>query len=110
MTAAQPIELVPRWSREWGIFAHTLVVSHGLQGADSGRPNTPFFPAEFDSEWTLRAKISLGFALWVSWMAPEYRTQKLGGGTAAAARNTVLETTFEVGRRFRCTMRVDCSR
>jgi len=26
------------------------------------------------------------------------------------ARNTVLETTFEVGRRFRCTMRVDCGR
>src|SRR5215469_16755094 len=24
------------------------------------------------------------------------------------ARNTVLETTFDVGRRFRCTMRVDC--
>ena len=24
------------------------------------------------------------------------------------ARNTVIETTFEVGRRFRCTMRVDC--
>jgi hypothetical protein len=26
------------------------------------------------------------------------------------ARNTVIEATFEVGRRFRCTMRVDCSR
>ena len=25
------------------------------------------------------------------------------------ARNTVIESTFEVGRRFRCTMRVDCS-
>jgi hypothetical protein len=24
------------------------------------------------------------------------------------ARNTILETTFAVGRRFRCTMRVDC--
>ena len=24
------------------------------------------------------------------------------------ARNTVLETTSDVGRRFRCTMRVDC--
>ena len=24
-------------------------------------------------------------------------------------RNTVIESTFEVGRRFRCTMRVDCS-
>ena len=24
------------------------------------------------------------------------------------ARNTVIETTFDVGRRFRCTMRVDC--
>lgn len=24
------------------------------------------------------------------------------------ARNTVIESTFEVGRRFRCTMRVDC--
>jgi hypothetical protein len=24
------------------------------------------------------------------------------------ARNTVLETTFAVGRRFRCAMRVDC--
>jgi hypothetical protein len=23
-------------------------------------------------------------------------------------RNTIIETTFEVGRRFRCTMRVDC--
>ena len=26
------------------------------------------------------------------------------------ARNTVIESTFEVGRRFRCTMRVDCGR
>ena len=26
------------------------------------------------------------------------------------ARNTVIESTFEVGRRFRCTMRVDCDR
>ena len=24
------------------------------------------------------------------------------------ARNTVIESTFEVGRRFRCTMRIDC--
>ena len=24
------------------------------------------------------------------------------------ARNTVIESTFKVGRRFRCTMRVDC--
>jgi hypothetical protein len=24
------------------------------------------------------------------------------------ARNTVIESTFEVGRRFHCTMRVDC--
>jgi hypothetical protein len=24
------------------------------------------------------------------------------------APNTVIESTFEVGRRFRCTMRVDC--
>jgi hypothetical protein len=24
------------------------------------------------------------------------------------AHNTVIESTFEVGRRFRCTMRVDC--
>ncbi len=24
------------------------------------------------------------------------------------ARNTVIESTFEVGRRFRCTMRADC--
>ncbi len=24
------------------------------------------------------------------------------------ARNTVIESTFEVGRRFRCAMRVDC--
>ena len=23
-------------------------------------------------------------------------------------RNTIIESTFEVGRRFRCTMRVDC--
>ncbi len=26
------------------------------------------------------------------------------------ARNTVIESTFEVGRHFRCTMRVDCGR
>ena len=26
------------------------------------------------------------------------------------ARNTVIVSTFEVGRRFRCTMRVDCGR
>jgi hypothetical protein len=26
------------------------------------------------------------------------------------ARNTIIESTFEVGRRFRCTMRIDCSR
>jgi hypothetical protein len=25
------------------------------------------------------------------------------------ARKTIIESTFEVGRRFRCTMRVDCS-
>jgi hypothetical protein len=25
------------------------------------------------------------------------------------ARNTVIESTFEVGRRFPCTMRIDCS-
>ena len=31
-------------------------------------------------------------------------------GPAALARNTVFESTFEVGRRFRCTMRVDCGR
>jgi hypothetical protein len=24
------------------------------------------------------------------------------------ARNTIIESTFEVGRRYRCTMRVDC--
>jgi hypothetical protein len=24
------------------------------------------------------------------------------------ARSTIIESTFEVGRRFRCTMRVDC--
>jgi hypothetical protein len=24
------------------------------------------------------------------------------------ARNTVIESTFEVGSRFRCTMRIDC--
>jgi hypothetical protein len=24
------------------------------------------------------------------------------------ARNTIIESTFEVGLRFRCTMRVDC--
>ena len=24
------------------------------------------------------------------------------------ARNTIIESTFEVGRRWRCTMRVDC--
>jgi len=29
-------------------------------------------------------------------------------GPAALARNTIIESTFEVGRRFRCTMRVDC--
>ena len=26
------------------------------------------------------------------------------------ARNTIIESTFDVGRRFRCTMRVDCGR
>jgi hypothetical protein len=26
------------------------------------------------------------------------------------ARNTVIESTFEVGRRYRCTMRIDCGR
>jgi hypothetical protein len=26
------------------------------------------------------------------------------------ARNIVIESTFEVGRRFRCSMRVDCGR
>jgi hypothetical protein len=25
------------------------------------------------------------------------------------ARNTVIESTFEVGRRFHCTMRIDCA-
>jgi hypothetical protein len=31
-------------------------------------------------------------------------------GAPRLARNTVIESTFEVGRRFRCTMRVDCGR
>ena len=26
------------------------------------------------------------------------------------ARNTIIELTFEVGRRFRCTIRIDCGR
>jgi len=26
------------------------------------------------------------------------------------ARNTIIVSTFDVGRRFRCTMRVDCGR
>ena len=26
------------------------------------------------------------------------------------ARNTVIESTFEVSRRFRCRMRIDCGR
>ena len=26
------------------------------------------------------------------------------------ARNTIIESTFNVGRRFRCTMRIDCGR
>jgi hypothetical protein len=26
------------------------------------------------------------------------------------ARNTIIESTFEVGQRFRCTMRIDCGR
>ena len=26
------------------------------------------------------------------------------------ARNTIIESTFDVGRRFRCTMRIDCGR
>jgi hypothetical protein len=26
------------------------------------------------------------------------------------ARNTIIESTFEVGRRFRCAMRVDCGK
>jgi hypothetical protein len=25
-------------------------------------------------------------------------------------RNTIIESTFDVGHRFRCTMRVDCGR
>ena len=29
-------------------------------------------------------------------------------GPAALARNTIIESTFDVGRRFSCTMRVDC--
>ena len=28
--------------------------------------------------------------------------------TPRLARNTIIESTFEVGRRFRCTVRVDC--
>jgi hypothetical protein len=26
------------------------------------------------------------------------------------SRNTIIESTFDVGARFRCTMRVDCGR
>jgi|ERR1700737_3268542 len=29
--------------------------------------------------------------------------------SAVGAGNTIIESTFEVGRRFRCAMRVDCS-
>ncbi len=29
-------------------------------------------------------------------------------GPRRLARNTIIESTFDVGRRFRCTMRVDC--
>jgi hypothetical protein len=30
-------------------------------------------------------------------------------GPPRLARNTVIESTFEVGRRYQCTMRIDCS-
>ena len=42
----------------------------------------------------------------MEWPAPQSRVFR--GVPPPLARNTIIESTFEVGRRFRCTMRVDC--
>jgi hypothetical protein len=42
--------------------------------------------------------------------APPSRVRYFEPVAPRLARNTIIESTFEVGRRYRCTMRVDCHR
>ena len=42
--------------------------------------------------------------------SPPWKVTYFEPGVPRLARNTIIESTFEVGRRFRCTMRVDCGR
>ena len=40
--------------------------------------------------------------------SPPWKVTYFEPGAPRLARNTIIESTFEVGRRFCCTMRVDC--
>ena len=42
--------------------------------------------------------------------SPPWKVTYFEPGAPRLARNTIIESTFEVGRRFCCTMRVDCGR
>lgn len=39
---------------------------------------------------------------------PAPQSQYFEPAAPRLARNTIIESTFEIGSRFRCTMRVDC--
>ena len=41
--------------------------------------------------------------------SPPWKVTYFEPGAPRLARNTIIESTFEVGRRFCCTMRVDCA-
>jgi hypothetical protein len=40
--------------------------------------------------------------------SPPHKVTYFEPAAPRLARNTIIESTFEVGRRFRCTLRVDC--
>jgi hypothetical protein len=42
--------------------------------------------------------------------APPRKVRYFEPAAPRLGRNTIIESTFEVGRRYRCTMRVDCGR
>src|SRR5438105_2012800 len=48
------------------------------------------------------------FPSWCAVLSPSANPCHKTRGAPRLARNTIIESTFEVGRRFSCTMRVDC--
>jgi hypothetical protein len=49
-----------------------------------------------------------GGSVWPAAARPPWKVTHIEPVAARLARNTIIESTFEVGRRFRCTMHVDC--